>query len=127
MPKILKTKLAAFTIVESIAAMIIIMISFSVVIMVYLNLLQTDAFPLKTKANNILNTVWIEIQQESLYLDQITYIDGFQIKKEVKPYNNTNNALGSTTLYQVILSAFSPNQEKIAVHNHLIQATYVIN
>jgi competence protein ComGC len=122
----LKTKLAAFTIVESITAMIIIMISFSVVIMVYLNLMQTNAFPLKTKANNILDTLWIETQQESLYLDETIYVDGFQIRKEVSPYTTTQT-LESSGLYQVTLSAISPNQEKIAVHNHLIQATYVIN
>ena len=63
-------KLQAFTIVESMMAMVIIMISFTAGMTIYLTVLQGDAFPLKTKAKNALNIVYQNTKKEQRFLDE---------------------------------------------------------
>lgn len=118
------TKLEAFTIIESITAMLLIMISFSVVMMVYFNMLQTDAFPVRLKANNVLDGIWIETQQQKRYLNESFMQEGFLIKKTLLSYNNESTNLPYQNVYQLTLEAFTPRQEKIATHYHLLQAAY---
>lgn len=113
-------KLEAFTIVESMMALIVIMISFTAGMTLYLSILKGDAFPLVLKANNALNTVLIETKQQARFLDEEVYKEGLLIKKEVQPYTSHQQLFAQEGVYQVSLAAFSPNQDLIATQKHLI-------
>ena len=116
-------KIEAFTIIETITAMLIIMISFSAAMLFYLSMLQGDAFPLKTKANTILELVYAETKNAQRFIDEEVQREDLFIAKKVLPYT-IENGLGVQQVYQVNLKAITPNQEIIAEHNHLIQVAY---
>lgn len=113
-------KLEAFTIMESMMALIIIMISFTAGITLYLTILQGDAFPLKTKAKNILNNVYLETKNEQRFLDESLEKEGFIIEKKMFPYKGYQGVINHQNLYQLTLQAFSPNNDLIAEQEHLI-------
>ncbi|BDS14302.1 hypothetical protein [Aureispira anguillae] len=113
-------KLEAFSIVESMMALIVIMISFTAGMTIYWSILQGDAFPLRTKAKNTLHTVWLECQQTKRYLDEEITKDGFLIQKKVSPYKGYQAIFQQKEVYQVSLKAFSPKQDLVAEQEHLI-------
>lgn len=113
-------KLAAFTIIESMMAMIIVMISFTAGMLVYFSTLQTDAFPLQVKAENCLEKVWVDSQVNDRFLDEQLQVDGFSVQKTVRPYQSPDPNLTATNVYQVQLKAFAPNQQLVSTQNHLV-------
>lgn len=117
-------KTPAFTIVESMMALIVIMISFTAGMTLYLNLLKGDAFPLKTKVNTILNNVLIETKEEQRFLDESLTIDGLLIEKTVQPYKVYEGILQQQNVYQINLKVFTPNQALFTEANHLIHLDY---
>jgi hypothetical protein len=117
-------KLEAFTIVESMMAMVIIMISFTAGMNIYLTVLQGDAFPLKTKAKNALNIAYEITKNEQRFLDENFNQNGLMIEKKVLPYEAYQGILKQENIYQVSLKAYSPDEQLVAVQEHLIRVTY---
>jgi len=117
-------KLEAFTIVESMMAMVIIMISFTAGMTIYLTILQGDAFPLKTKAGNALDIAYEITKREQRFLDESFNQNGLTIKKEVRPYQAYQGILAQENIYQVSLKAYSPDKRLVAVQEHLIRIAY---
>lgn len=117
-------KLQAFTIVESMMAMVIIMISFTAGMTIYLTVLEGDAFPLKTKAKNALAIVFETTQKERRFIDETLHQDGLTIQKKVLPYKAYEGILKQNNVYQVSLEAYCPDEKLIAVQEHLIRVAY---
>lgn len=117
-------KLAATTIVESMMALVVLVISFTAAMTVYLTMLQGDAFPLRTKAQTALQTVYEEMQNERRYLDETLNRDGIRIEKTVQPYERYLVELQHQQVYQVTLKAYGPNQRLLDTEHHLIQVPY---
>lgn len=117
-------KLQAFTIVESMMALVIIMISFTAGMTIYLTILEGDAFPLKTKANNALDIAYKKTKQEQRFLDERFNQDGLFIEKKVSPYKAYQGVLKQENIYQVSLKAYSANEKLVAAQEHLIRVAY---
>lgn len=117
-------KLQAFTIIESMMALVIIMISFTAGMTIYLTILEGDAFPLKTKANNALDIAYQKTKQEQRFLDERFNQDGLLIQKEVRPYNAYQGLLKQANIYQVSLKAYGADEKLVAVQEHLIRVAY---
>jgi len=117
-------KLEAFTIVESMMAMVIIMISFTAGMTIYLTVLEGDAFPLKTKAKNALKIAYERTKKEQRFLDEKFNQNGLMIEKKVFPYKAYRGILEQENIYQVSLRAYSPNEKIVAVQKHLIRVAY---
>ncbi len=105
-------------------ALIVLVISFTAAMTVYLTLLQGDAFPLRTKAQTLLQTVFEEARQEQRYLDETLERDGLRIKKSVFLYEAYQTSLQHQQVYQMTLEAYGPKQRVIATTHHLIQVSY---
>jgi hypothetical protein len=117
-------KLQAFTIIESMMAMVIIMISFTAGMTIYLTVLQVDAFPLKTKGRNALNIAYKTTKNEQRFLDETFNQNGLTIEKKVLPYKAYQGVLEQENIYQVSLKAYSPDEKLVAVQEHLIRVAY---
>lgn len=117
-------QLPAFTILESMMALVVIMISFTAGMTIYLTVLEGDAFPLRTKANNSLQQVFQQTQQEGSFVEEELQHNGFIIKKKVLPYNNYQEWLPQDKVYQVSLEAFDPKGKLVAQQDHLIRLLY---
>lgn len=113
-------KLDAFTIVESIMAMIVIMISFTAGMTVYLSILKGDAFPLKTKAENILNLLFLETKNQKHFLDETLNQDGFVIEKKVLRYKTFHGIFNQENIYQISFKAYASDETLIAEQEHLV-------
>lgn len=117
-------KLKAFTIVESMMALIVITISFSAGMTVYLTILQGDAFPSKTKAQAALNSFWMKTQKEQRFIDEKLNWNRFFIEKKVLPYRANQPIFEQVNVYQVSLKVFSPDETLIIEEEHLIRVPY---
>lgn len=117
-------KLAATTIVESMMALLVLVISFTAAMTVYLTMLQGDAFPLRTKAQTLLQIIFEETKTKQRYLDEVFQRDGLTIEKTVVSYERYQATLEHEQVYQVILKAYDPAQRLIGTEHHLIQVPY---
>jgi len=117
-------KLQAFTIIESITAMIVIMISFSAGMLLYFTMLKGDAFPVKTKAQNVLDVVWEESKEQERFLDESFLKEGFLIEKKIFFYKRKQSSLLLKDIYQLSLKAFTKEEKLMAQQQHLIRVDY---
>lgn len=114
-------KVPAFTIVESMMALIVIMISFVAGMTVYLTILQGDAFPMRLRAQNALKNVYVQTKEEQRFIDENLQEAGFVIEKKVVEYKAFQKLLGQEQVYQVSLKAYTPTEELILEQEHLIR------
>ncbi|MGH1338873.1 MAG: hypothetical protein ACRBFS_22345 [Aureispira sp.] len=117
-------RLSAFTILESMMALVVIMISFIAGMTLYLTVLQGDAFPLRTKARSVLDTVWKQTKEEQRFLEEELEEGGFFIQKEVKLYEGYQEQFSQDNVYQISLKAFDPQQQLVATKEQLIRVVY---
>lgn len=112
---LLRKKIKASTLVESMIAMVVVMVSFGIATAVYVSVLSSSDEMQKLKSRTILQKLAIEIRQNHLFLDERTSIDDIIVEKKVVSYNNQKN------LFQLKLIAFDQNEKKLAEYNELIQ------
>lgn len=110
----LNHRLKASTLMESLIAMIIIVVCFGVATMIYSNVLDSDKQRQQLKAILVLNEEAIEMKKAKTFLDAEKQISDWVIKKIVKKYPNTEN------LYTISLSVIDRNGKIIAKRNELI-------
>ena len=110
----LEKKLKAATLIESLVAMIIIVVCLGVGTMIYSNVLSSDKQRLKLKAILMLNKEAQQIKTEKLFLDGEKQIGDYIVKIEIKKYNQTEN------LYSLILIALNKEGIVIGSRNELI-------
>jgi hypothetical protein len=112
----LKKKLKASTLIESLIAMLVIMLCFSIAVMIYLNVVRSDKLYQKNTANFILNEIAIQTKKEKKFIDESLKEGQFLIQKNVEKYQDTAN------LYRLHILAFNTRNEIIGEYNELIIA-----
>lgn len=111
---LLKIKCKASTLLESLVAMVLIMICFGIAMMIYVNVMSSDNNRQKLSAQLLLNQVALEGKQEKKYLDEKIEAGNMTIQKTVAPYKEADN------LSLLTLTAFDKNGKMIAQHKELI-------
>lgn len=107
-------KIKAATLMESLIAMVIIVVCLGVGTMIYSNVLNSDKQLLQLKAIGKLNRMAQQTKIEKNYLDSEQKQNGWNIKKTLNKYDQTEN------LYQLSISAFDTTGQLIAIRNELI-------
>ena len=79
---------------------------------------------MKTKAKNLLNTVFIETKLSQRFLDENLQKEGFIIEKKVSKYEGYQSIFNQQNVYHLSLKAFAPNEDLIAEQEHLIHLAY---
>ena len=87
----LNAKLKAFTVIESIIAMVVIVVSLGISSMIFYNMIESDSQRLELKANLLLNKETSRIQQEKDYIDSETEAGDWILSKKVEQYEGTEN------------------------------------
>ena len=74
------------TIVESMTAMLLIVLSFGIGMMIYLNILSSEQVVARTRANLILHQVVEQTRLQNRYIDETLEIEGLLIEKQISDY-----------------------------------------
>jgi len=109
-----KKKLPGFTIVESIIALVIILVSFGIGMLIYLNIISSEQISASSLAHIKLAGVLAETKKEQSYTDKKIDFENIIIIKKISPYS-----LGEST-YQIHLSAFDHQNKLLAEINEII-------
>ncbi len=84
-----KMKLPATTIVETITAALLVMVSLGIGMMIYLNVLTTERLTAKIRAQTVLSRMAEEAVFNQLFITEEVEEDGIMIEKTVSPYDAT--------------------------------------
>ncbi len=87
----LNRKLKASTLMESLIAMVIIVVCMGVSAMIYSNVLDSDKQRIQLKAYMLLNTEAIQTKTEKSFIDSEKLVGDWTIKKTVELYPQTEN------------------------------------
>lgn len=98
--KIWKTRFVATTIIESMVAMVIIVLSFGVGMMIYMNVIGGDQLIAKTKADILLQDELVQTKKMKRFYNETKKLEGMLVVKEVVPYLDQENAF--TVVVKVI-------------------------
>lgn len=110
----IKNKIPAFTIIESLVALIITMLVFGLCLLIFINVTKTSDISRRTKAFFILKEYRNKTKSNKDYLDNTFFVDGFRIEKKLMNYHETKD------LYQLSLIAFDRTDKKLAEINELL-------
>lgn len=113
----LKGNLKAATLMESLIAMVIIIVCLGMGTMMYSNVMNSDTQRLKAKADGVLSRYALQIKKDKNYLDAEENQDGFVIKTTVNKYEQTENC------YVLTLTASTEDIGVVAGHKELIIIT----
>ena len=84
--RILDTSFQGSSIVETITALLIIVISFGAGMSIYLNIITNEQTISKTKANIILETMMTETIEQKRYLDETIQLHGLVVERAIFPF-----------------------------------------
>ncbi|MFK8103064.1 MAG: hypothetical protein AB8G15_11085 [Saprospiraceae bacterium] len=115
--KIWKFRLVATTIIESMVAMVIIVLSFGVGMMIYMNVIGGDQLIAKTKADILLQEELVQTKKMKRLYDETKRVEGMILAKEVTPYLDQENA------FVVVVKAIDPAGVTIREIKEVIYAT----
>lgn len=100
-------KLKAISVVESMVAMVLIVLSFGAGMALFLQVMTTDRLTSNTKARVVLNQVLVETKQSQSYLDETLERQGLTIEKKIIPYETR------TDTYIINLEALDSKYEQL--------------
>lgn len=107
-------KLKAGTLIESLVAMVIIIVCLGVGTMIYSNVLNSDKQRFKFKAILMLNKEAEQIKMEKNFLDGEKILGDYMIRKIITKMPQSEN------LYRLSLIVFDKSGKSIGVRNELI-------
>jgi len=107
-------RLKATSIVESITAMVIILLSFGVGMMIYMNVLRSEKLVSKAKASLVLNQILGKTKEEQTFRNEKINKDFLKIIKSVSNYPDVTDA------YAIKLEAFNMKGESILIIKEII-------
>ncbi len=107
-------KLKAGTLIESLVAMVIIIVCLGVGTMIYSNVLNSDKQRFKFKAILMLNKEAEQIKMEKNFIDVEKMIGDYMIRKIIMKISQSEN------LYRLSLIVFDKSGKPIGVRNELI-------
>lgn len=110
----LNYKLKAATLMESLIAMVIIVVCLGIGTMIYTNVLNSDKQRLKFKALLMLNKEAAQIKAEKIFFDGEKQVGDYRIKKTIKKFEQTEN------LYTLALVVLDKDGKIIGSRNELI-------
>jgi Tfp pilus assembly protein PilV len=110
----LNSKFKASTLMESLIAMVIMVVCLGIATMIYTNVLDSDKQRNSLKALLIINAEAIKVKAEKNYLDDEKQAGDWTIKRTVEKYDQTDN------LYKLTFSIFDKDKKVIAVQHELI-------
>jgi len=93
MVRLEKTNLKASTLIESLIAMVLIVLCLGIAMMIYLNVLSSDKQLLKQKAYLLLNNESKRIKNDNNFIEEEKWVDEWKIVKQIVKYNQTENLL----------------------------------
>lgn len=106
--------LKASTLMESLIAMVILVVCLGVGTMIYTNVLGSDQERKQLHATLIANREAITIKSEQNYLDAEWQVDDWTVKKTVEKYNETEN------LFLLSIAVLDRDKKVIALRRELI-------
>jgi hypothetical protein len=101
-------KITSSTMIESLVAMVIITISFTIALMISSNLARTNNPRLRIKAYSEVQKLYSETKAKELYIDEVFEQEGLTIERLILPYTETR------TLKILEISAYD-NRGKLLV------------
>lgn len=107
-------KLKAYTLIETIISMVIIMLVFSVAMMIFINVVKTDRIIERTDVFFKMNEILHESKMNQEYIDFTYEFENFDILRSNRRYRNSEN------LKQLTVKAFDKNGKQIAEKSELI-------
>lgn len=110
----MKKKLKAATLMESLIAMVILVVCFGIATMIYFNILHSDKQRIKLKALLLINKKIFIIKKEKKIIDT-EYKEGPFILKA-----NFEKLEGASNLFHFKLSASDGEGNMIAIHDELL-------
>jgi hypothetical protein len=111
---LLTKKIQAATLIESLIAMVIVMLSFGIATTVYVNVISSGNQLQKLKSELLLKRIASETIKAHLFLDEKITVDEITVQKKITSYN------GSKDLLEISLQAFSSNEKLLCSYNILI-------
>ena len=108
------TKFKAVTLMESMVAMIIIVVCFGIATLTISNVMGTDKYRQKLKAMLMLNEEAKQVKAEKSFIDSEKQFGDWTITRAINKYAQSEN------LYQLTLSAKDKDGKTIAIRNELI-------
>ena len=110
----LTKKIKAATMLESMVAMVIIVVCLGIGAMIFVNVLNNDKGRILLKALLLLNRQSAVIKSEKLFIDGESVEDGYTIQRTFVKYNDTEN------LFRMRLKALDENGKTVFERNELI-------
>ena len=110
----LNTRVKASSLIESLIAMVIIVVCFSIAVMIYVSIMDSDQQRKKMKAILWMNEEVIKIKRSANYIDNEINAKGWTLKKTVEQFEGTEN------VFVISLAVKDKEGETIAKRNELI-------
>jgi len=110
----LHIKAKAATLLESLVAMVVVLLSFGIALMIYVNIANSNNSQLKLNAYLTLSEVLTETIQDEAYTDEETEKGILTIVKTVQPYGR------STSLIEIHLEAKDINGKLLSVLDKIV-------
>jgi hypothetical protein len=107
-------KFKGYVLLESMIAMIIVMMCFGFSVMIYNNIVTGSRSKLKVLARISLENEVVKSKQENRLLDETIDCDAFHIEKRIIRYNSMVN------LSQIHFTALTPDGIQLAQYNEII-------
>ncbi|MEZ5199161.1 MAG: hypothetical protein R2764_23100 [Bacteroidales bacterium] len=111
---ILIRKLKAYTLMETIISMVIILFVFGIAMMIFINVIRTDRIVEKTDVFFKMNEILYETNSKKEYSDNIFEFGNFEIRRSVVKYRNFDK------LKQVTVKAFDKNGKIVGEKSELM-------
>ncbi len=112
-------KFQAFSIIETLTAMVLLTITFGIAISTFDIVMNTDNVSMTVNANLTLKQILAETKKEKTFYDETLERNGFIIKKIIQPYDKLPQ---NTTLIHIQLTAAlsETDDKELAILNSLI-------
>ena len=88
---LLNKKLQASSLVESLIAMVIIIACFSIAVLIYSSVIDSDKELSRVRADLWMDEVYVDTIEKDKYVDEETTINGYKLVKTVGMYKNAEN------------------------------------
>jgi hypothetical protein len=110
---VLKKKIKAATLIESIVSMIIIMMVFAMFVITYSNLMSSDGGQQKLKALSMINRIVQETKSARIYTDSTMKQDGLSVIRSM------SRSIGSGNVITLTVRVINTKGKVIARHDEI--------
>lgn len=111
---LLTHKIKGSSLLETLIAMVVVLVCFSIATMVLVNTMKSDNGRLKLHARLEMNALYIKALEDQDFVDNSTPYEGFTIDKKTEPYQDKPG------LYLVSLKAISATGQALGELKHII-------